>query len=598
MKGLKGKAALCLVSILFVGAFFRFYGLRIGFPFEFHVDEWFIVRSVLEMYALGTFKPPAFDYPSLIYYLLLAGAYIVGLFKTPESYDLHLLGRAVSACFGTATIAVVYLTGRRAYGLRAGLLAAAFYACTVTALRESHYYTTDSVNTFFISLSIYFILRVATGDDARQYLYAAVAIGLAAGSKYNGAFLVVPLVVAHAARASGARRDNDSAGKSNVGESSDEIAARSNEIAAESNEIGARSDKRAASVLKSTVRRLLGVRLLAAALLSLVVFFLTTPYALIDRAAFTKDLTKMSAALSRRIVEANHHYIGTTPYWYYIENLLFWAMGPLLEAASLCGLLYALWRHRRQDIVVVVWLLVYFYVVGGWLNKAVRYTLPMLPMLALLAATMFVELREGFARRGRRTAALVISAFALTTLATSFLYACAYMSIYAHPHTSLQATSWAYANIPQGSTILLEAPTAQERPPIDGDVLIPGGDPHGFDPRRFRFVYLDVPKLIPKDDALEAEQRAELRSKLESADFIIMSMRWYEGLVRSPEASPVIRDYYRSLMEGSSDFEPVRELSSYPRLFGLEIRDDAAELNFRIFDHPKVWIFRRKEGSR
>jgi hypothetical protein len=38
----------------------------------------------------------------------------------------------------------------------------------------------------------------------------------------------------------------------------------------------------------------------------------------------------------------------------------------------------------------------------------------------------------------------------------------------------------------------------------------------------------------------------------------------------------------------------VKEFTVYPRLFGFNLNDDRSELNFRIFDHPKVWIFRKR----
>jgi hypothetical protein len=37
----------------------------------------------------------------------------------------------------------------------------------------------------------------------------------------------------------------------------------------------------------------------------------------------------------------------------------------------------------------------------------------------------------------------------------------------------------------------------------------------------------------------------------------------------------------------------MRTFKVYPRLFGVQINDDAAELTFRLFDHPRVFIFRR-----
>ena len=78
-----------------------------------------------------------------------------------------------------------------------------------------------------------------------------------------------------------------------------------------------------------------------------------------------------------------------------------------------------------------------------------------------------------------------------------------------------------------------------------------------FGARKFRFRYLDVPKLSRKD-ADPSLQQAELNETLAEADYIIMSTRWYEGLVNSPEASAVIKDYYRALPGGASDFELLK----------------------------------------
>ena len=72
---------LLVALVLCAGACFRFYGLRVGFPFETHVDEWFIIDTVREMYLTRGFRPRAFDYPSLVFYVLLACAYVVGLFR-------------------------------------------------------------------------------------------------------------------------------------------------------------------------------------------------------------------------------------------------------------------------------------------------------------------------------------------------------------------------------------------------------------------------------------------------------------------------------------------------------------------------------------
>ncbi|HEV2762026.1 MAG TPA: glycosyltransferase family 39 protein [Pyrinomonadaceae bacterium] len=586
------RTLLWLSAILLAGAAVRVYGLGHGFPFEVHVDESFIVNPVLEMYRAGTLRPKEFLYPSLVYYVLLACAHLVGLFKEPTAFDLYVAGRLASAAFGTGTIALVFLTARRAYGERTGLLASAFYAFTVTALRESHYYTTDSLNTFFIALGVRYVVKVALGDPARSYLWAGAAAGLAAGSKYNGALLLVPLLAAHLLRdedEAKARREIEH-GTSEGAETKTR-----RDAGASARHEGGTSPSFAAR-LKSLFFKLLSPRLVAAGLLSFVVFLLTTPYALIDRTLFLEQFARIGPSLSRELTAGNHQYLGTTPYWYYLSTLLFWAMGPALEAACLAGLLFALARRRKADVVILVWLAVYFGLVGGWLNKVTRYTLPMLPFLCVLGARLFVESAALLRERGRRRLARIVNALACLTLASAMLYALAYLGIYARPHTGVEAARWLYANAPEGSVVLLEEPTPQERPQPDAMRVIYPDEFFNAGARRFRFKYLWVPKFVPLD-ADPAPLRAELQETLAGVEYVVMSTRWYEGLHDSPAASPVIRDYYRSLADGTAGFELIKEFTSRPRLFCFEADDDASELNFRVFDRPKVWIFRRRTDA-
>jgi hypothetical protein len=46
-------------------------------------------------------------------------------------------------------------------------------------------------------------------------------------------------------------------------------------------------------------------------------------------------------------------------------------------------------------------------------------------------------------------------------------------------------------------------------------------------------------------------------------------------------------------LAGRLGFELIKTFKVYPKLFGYEINDDSAELSFRLFDHPRVYIFKR-----
>src|SRR5262249_50903728 len=102
-----------------------------------------------------------------------------------------VLGRAISAAIGTATIPLVYLVASRVGARRAGLLGAALAACAVLPLRESHFFTVDIPMTFFAVLTLLAVVRMLDRD--RPMLGDDAAIGVAFGAailcKYTAIFL-------------------------------------------------------------------------------------------------------------------------------------------------------------------------------------------------------------------------------------------------------------------------------------------------------------------------------------------------------------------------------------------------------------------------
>src|SRR5437763_3613804 len=100
-----------------------------------------------------------------------------------------MMGRAISATLGTATIPLVYVIARRLSGTRAGVLAAFLLACSVIHLRESHFFSLDVSMTFFTVAAWYFLARTVERGDAIGAAGSAVGLGLGIASKYSAAFI-------------------------------------------------------------------------------------------------------------------------------------------------------------------------------------------------------------------------------------------------------------------------------------------------------------------------------------------------------------------------------------------------------------------------
>ncbi len=114
------------------------------------------------------------------------------------------------------------------------------------------------------------------------------------------------------------------------------------------------------------------------------------------------------------------------------------------------------------------------------------------------------------------------------------------------------------------------------------------------------------------DDNLEKLDR--FLSTMAQADYILItSSRQWGTTTRVPERYPLTTEYYRQLMgcpveisietcynqaqpgdfQGALGFELIETFQSNPRIGPLEINDQPSEEAFTVYDHPKVFVFKK-----
>ncbi|HEY4670245.1 MAG TPA: hypothetical protein VIH05_10765, partial [Tepidiformaceae bacterium] len=172
---------LLLLLIVLVGAGLRFHGLDwdqpegAPVPLQMHPDERalsFAGNKVDWPDSIGGYfdtaqsplNPYNADTPSYVYgtfplFLVKAVATLAGDDPAgPEnSYDaMAIWGRRITATLDVATIAVVFALGATLFGLRPGLLGAAFYALAVLPTQLAHFFTMDPYVTFFGAVTLLF----------------------------------------------------------------------------------------------------------------------------------------------------------------------------------------------------------------------------------------------------------------------------------------------------------------------------------------------------------------------------------------------------------------------------------------------------------
>ncbi len=138
-----------------------------------------------------------------------------------------------------------------------------------------------------------------------------------------------------------------------------------------------------------------------------------------------------------------------------------------------------------------------------------------------------------------------------------------------------------YDNVPEGSRV-----------GAAGDSVLPlpiEGKPQPND--AYPLTWYD----LLADKPSEVESR-ELRDFLRQVDYLVVpGIKVLSTVKPMPWRYPVQRRYHELLFSGQLGFEQVYKVTSYPRLFGLEVVDSQPpfEPNFVEYDHHPVWVFRK-----
>ncbi len=425
------RTTVCLILILVLAAGLRLAGIRFGFPLLLHPDEPTAVKRALLFFRDGL-NPHWFSMPSLYLYLLHFSYrlhYAIStLFESPallphlrpDRLPFYLIGRLWSTLAGTATVWVVYRAGKRLYSKRAGLGAAFLLAVLPLHLLHSHYATVDVPVTFLIVLSFLFSASILSRRRVADYLAAGAAAGLAAATKYNGFFVLFPLLVAHFLRP---RADGE-----------------------------------------NFRRRWLDLFPLAGLAAAGIFFFLASPYALIETRQLWTDLR----AQSNYLVRTGHGpiFIATKPgALYNLFYVLYYAGGPVFWMLSVAGLLGALRQRRRADWLILSFVIPYFILISIPTVKFSRFFIPLLPFLALWAGRL-LDLRPP-----RRIPAVALKTAAILVVLWLGAQALAFTGVLVQRDIRIEAKEWLEETLARPARIgLIKTETGLiflDDPPLD-----------------------------------------------------------------------------------------------------------------------------------
>jgi hypothetical protein len=399
-----------IAVLLALAALPRLVGLAYGLPHVYNADEPHLINMAVSL--AGSLRPYSFKYPTLwpsvlaaaygLWFLLWSG---FGLLRGPLDFaakyafaptGFYLIARLLSAACQLGGLALIARCERLGDARRWAFGAAAL-AVSPTLVELAHSAKPDSLMFLLVAGATAAALRHQSGGRRGWLLASGFLAGLACSAQYTAVIAGVIVPLAWLLC------DNAPGPFS---------------------------------------------WLLEAGLAAAAGFAIGTPFALIDHARFLSDWNDLSD-LSR--LEQHDTFATAT---IIAKNLwCFGGEGSLAALAALVGLGFALKKNHRRALLLILPVACYAAVLPwNFLGGVPRYLVGAYPMLALLAADGFSRLAGSKTWRRALVLALAIA---------PGLYLCwredAALLL---PDTRAQSTEWLAANVPAGSTLLLDQPHA------------------------------------------------------------------------------------------------------------------------------------------
>jgi 4-amino-4-deoxy-L-arabinose transferase-like glycosyltransferase len=584
-------------GVLLLALFLRVVGLTWGFPHSFNVDESHVIylaSQLTQRFAqTGSLDPQASSYGALPLYLLAlstaladqALAWLKTLIATPfDSAPMLYIGRLLAALSSTATVGLTMALAGRLYphpadeaaGRRVALGSGLLLAICLLPVREAHFGTVDSLLVALMMWTLLLGERLARRGAWRDYALTGAAVALAMSVKIGAGLLAAPVLAAHLAQTR-------------------------------------RQFNRPASW---------GIpQLLLCGLVVVGLWLALNPYAVLNPATYF-DLDRNDSVRTQSLVVAGSlpvlytaQFDGTPRFLYALTNWLRYGFGLPLTALSLAavgGGFWRLWQARRgrpavvkshaiapteserppawfADAYVLTWLLAYTVVAGGAYAKFIRYALPLAPPLCILGGRLLADLWAGWRPGAPKLSWQTMSgrALALMIAAAGLLHTLAYVQIYRPPDVRLQAVSWIQQQAPAGASILVEKDEGLLLHKAESEYGLTGYNWRVWNPYEVDGV-TSVRYLAP---AVSPGQTAAYLGSLLTTDYVIVGNSWAERFTAAAARFPAQAAFYRRLFAGETGYRLVKTFRVIPQLGPWAWDDSGAELTFRLFDHPAVFIF-------
>ena len=231
------------------------------------------------------------------------------------------------------------------------------------------------------------------------------------------------------------------------------------------------------------------------------------------------------------LVPYTTQYIDSTPFLYEIRQLSLWGLGLPIGIICWLGLMAAIIKNLKKpqlaQVLILLWVLPVFAIVGSFETKFLRYVFPIVPFL-ILFGTGLIKDTYCWLRARNISQALLATALLVFLGVPTVVFSVSFQAIYESPHPAVQASDWINNNVSSSTVIITDN---------HWDEGIP--DLGKYDVRQFPAY---------EHDSIEKVQR--LSTNLSQAQYIVFySNRTYGSIRKAQDTYPFTSNYYYLLMD-------------------------------------------------
>jgi len=480
-------------------------------------DEQATLKAISNMEpARLNFNPRFFFYGGLYLYPLAAFLWLLSLsgvitvrpdisyyFLHPEQMGmLFIAGKVFGAIFTSFAAYFVYKTGSRLYNSRTGLIAALIFSVTPAVTVWSHYLNPYAYTLFWMMLSLFLCTKLFDSDETRHYVFSGLSAGLTTGALSMYGLVVFSIPVIHFL-------------------------------------------KNLKNGFRAAVFSLFDRKIWLALLFFAAGFLAVNPCILTYLKQLSSEISSAAGYYPFRLslVSVRH----------YLRYTVLAAFGLPAWLMVACGSLYALLKHRKEDVLLLLLLSAAVLYFSCAMTNYMHYGLFIVPLLILLGARLVDSL---LARKNLLKIAGILSLSAV--LVYTFSYSLSIDIAASRKNTRSAAGEWINESIPAGAVIgMMELPSPWRTPP---------------------FRYFDY--RISVTGLNEGELK-----KTDPEYFIVEEHQW-------------LRVYtYGRVRAFLKDYEELKKFENYPSVLGMQFRRDGNSPWDWPDINPEIIVFKRRANK-